>query len=148
MFLQRLGRLEAASEAEPAAAAPPARTAAPTVAGRGASRATSWLSTVAASIAVAAAILFGALPVASWLAERPVAAPVVEPAPVDPLPVARGTESRIARARELHASGRLHDALRALDAVDVADPLRDDVDRLRADLQRELLGGVAAGQAR
>jgi len=40
------------------------------------------------------------------------------------------------RARALFASGRLYDALRAADLVRPADPLRQDADRLKAEIQR------------
>ena len=43
------------------------------------------------------------------------------------------------RARALFASGRLYDALRAVDLVRPTDPLRADADKLKAAIQRELL---------
>ena len=49
------------------------------------------------------------------------------------------------RARELYAGGHLRDALRLLDGIGIADPLRPHADRLRADIQRVLLAAVAAG---
>jgi hypothetical protein len=61
----------------------------------------------------------------------------------DPLPVVRASETAVATAQELYGSGRFRDALRALDRVDIADPLRPEADRLRIDIQRELL--AAAG---
>jgi hypothetical protein len=51
----------------------------------------------------------------------------------------RRGEMALTRARSLAAGGALHDALSALDAVRATDPQRPDADRLRADLQRELL---------
>src|SRR5687768_1501936 len=141
MFLQRLGRLEAAA---PALSAEAVNRTFPPHASRAGGRAaeTKWVATAVASILVAAAILLSALPVASWLAELPVAAPAVEPARVEPLPVVRGAEMRVSRARALYTAGRLHDALRILDEVDVADPVRPDADRLKADVQRDLLAAV------
>ena len=50
------------------------------------------------------------------------------------------------QARALFASGKLRDALRALDRVPVGDALRPDAERLRADIQRELLA-VAGAEA-
>ena len=47
--------------------------------------------------------------------------------------------SAIERATALHKSGRLHDALRALEGVRPVDPLRADADKLKADIQRELI---------
>ena len=46
---------------------------------------------------------------------------------------------RFARARALAAGGHLHDALQALDHVRITDPLRPEADRLRADIQQQLL---------
>ena len=57
----------------------------------------------------------------------------------DPLPLAQASEFPLSRARAYAANGRLHDALRALDRIPMADPLRRDADRLRADVQRQLL---------
>ncbi len=56
-----------------------------------------------------------------------------------PLPIPRRAETAIARARALAAGGRLHDALLALDAVRTTDPLRPEADRLRAEIQQQLL---------
>jgi tetratricopeptide (TPR) repeat protein len=66
-----------------------------------------------------------------------------ESAPVrsvqDPLVVPRSGETAIERARALAASGKLYDALRAVELVRPTDPLRADADKLKADIQRELL---------
>ena len=51
----------------------------------------------------------------------------------------RRGETALARARSLAAGGALHDALSVLDGVRATDPQKPDADRLRADLQRELL---------
>ena len=60
--------------------------------------------------------------------------------PVEPrLALPRRGETALARARALEASGHLRDALAALDEIRVADPERGDADRLRADLQRQLM---------
>jgi tetratricopeptide (TPR) repeat protein len=55
------------------------------------------------------------------------------------LPLPRRGEMALARARALAAGGHLHDALSALDQVRATDPQKPDADRLRADIQRELL---------
>ena len=47
------------------------------------------------------------------------------------------------RARELYAGGHLRDALRLLEGIGIADPARQEADRLRADIQRVLLASVA-----
>ncbi|MBI3400014.1 MAG: hypothetical protein HY048_01230 [Acidobacteria bacterium] len=69
-------------------------------------------------------------------------APVAAAAPVAPelvLPLPRRGEMSLARARSLAAGGHLHDALIALDAVRPTDPQKADADRLRADIQHQLL---------
>jgi tetratricopeptide (TPR) repeat protein len=69
------------------------------------------------------------------------------------LPLPRRGETALIRARALAATGHLHDALSALDAVQPTDPQQADADRLRADIQRQLLaftpvpsGEVADGE--
>ena len=63
---------------------------------------------------------------------------------LEPLPLPAATESYLARSRSLFASGRLRDALRELDRVPVGDSQRAAADRLRAEIQRELLAVAAA----
>jgi tetratricopeptide (TPR) repeat protein len=55
------------------------------------------------------------------------------------LPLPRRGETALLRARSLAAGGRLHEALSILDAVRPTDPQQADVNRLRADIQRQLL---------
>ena len=55
------------------------------------------------------------------------------------LPLPRRGETALLRARALAAGGHLHEALSTLDAVRPTDPQQADVNRLRADLQRQLL---------
>jgi hypothetical protein len=156
VFLQRLGRLQ-----PPAAerGAIPGRhpllepSAAPHRTARGAAAPalrTNWFATVVASAIVATAIVLAAQPIASWLGDRPIAAPPVSARPDEPLPTLRQSELQIARAAELHAAGRLHDALRLLDGIDRADPLRAEADRVTAAVQRDLLAttGPPASEAR
>jgi len=59
------------------------------------------------------------------------------------LPVPRRGEDALARARALAASGHLRDALTALDAVRPTDAQRTDADRLRGDIQRQILALTA-----
>jgi hypothetical protein len=47
------------------------------------------------------------------------------------------------RARALAVTGHLHDAMSALDLVRLTDPERPDADRLRAEIQRQLLALTA-----
>ena len=56
-----------------------------------------------------------------------------------PLPIPHASERHLARAQSLYAAGRLRDALAFLDRIPVGDPLRPDADRLRANVQRQLL---------
>ena len=137
MLLQRLGHLDAAPRPR-IEEAPRRRPLTAFQAGTPQER-TNWFSTVLLSAAIIAAVLLLAQPVASWLGELPVVAPQPRAEHVEPLPIVRASEARLARARELYASGRLRDALRLVDAIDIADPLRSDADRLKADIQRDLL---------
>jgi tetratricopeptide (TPR) repeat protein len=152
VFLQRLQRLENAAHAlhvdgsGPASShAAPLRTLAPP---------TNWWLTLSVSAAIATALLLATGPVTSWLAEMPIDAPAVQTPRAEPLPLVRSSEMLIARARTLRASGRLREALRTLERVGIADPLRAEADRVRAEVQRGLLAAVdpasaiAAGIAR
>ncbi len=64
------------------------------------------------------------------------------------LPVPRRAETSLARARALMTSGRLRDALPLLESIRSTDPERPDADRLRADIQRQLiaLGSLPAAR--
>jgi len=101
-----------------------------------------WLPTVLASAAVATAIVLIALPVASWIAELPVAAPQVEAVRPEPLPIVRTSELVLARARALYEGGKLKDALIMLDRINRTDALKPEADRLRAVVQRDVLAGA------
>jgi hypothetical protein len=106
-----------------------------------------WTAIAALAVFVAAAMLLGGLPIGTWISgllsdDAPVSA---QAPPADPLPTVRGADMAIDRARALHGDGRLHDALRVLERVGIADPLRGEADRLRARIQQELL--AAAGLA-
>ena len=57
----------------------------------------------------------------------------------EPLPVPRASETHLARALSLSATGRLHDALRTLDQIPVGDSLHQEADFLRGDIQQRLL---------
>lgn len=61
----------------------------------------------------------------------------------DPLPVPAACEIRLARARELFARGRLHEAAAELDGGDPDQQHRASMDELRVAIQRQLL---AAGR--
>ena len=149
MFLQRLGIAEAGH----AAATPIPRGSSDTTASqllrrhtdRGPGpRATNWTATIGVCLAIAGAIFLAAQPIASWLGERPVIAPLTSPRASDPVPVVRTSELRLARAKTLYDDGKLQDALRALDAIDRGDPLRRDAETLIASIQGALLATVPA----
>jgi tetratricopeptide (TPR) repeat protein len=143
VFLQRLGRLDAVDAPTPSS--PRERTAIrrPALARRHSNRAASgrshWLATVAASVAVTAIILLGALRTASWLRESPVAVRAGDSTQREPLPIVRDAERRIDRAQALRDAGRFREALREIDVVELGDPLRPQADRLRAEIQHVLL---------
>jgi hypothetical protein len=100
-----------------------------------------WVAAGVIALFVAATMLLGGLPIGAWLSELDGAPPVELTHAVSdgPLPVVREAEVALARARTLHEKGSLREALSALDRIGIADPLRSEADRLRADLQRELL---------
>jgi hypothetical protein len=69
---------------------------------------------------------------------------IVTPAP---LPIPSPTEAYLAQGRALFAGGKLRDAMRYLDRVPLGDSLRQDADRLRGEIQRELLAVASAETA-
>jgi hypothetical protein len=56
------------------------------------------------------------------------------------LGVPRRGEMALGQARALEARGRLHEALAVLEMVRLTDPEKPEADRVRADIQRQLLG--------
>ncbi len=106
-----------------------------------------WIT--AAAIVIVGAIAF-VLVAPNGLAWFPVQATTGAPAAIvslpPPIPLPSPAETYVVRARSLFASGKLRDALRALDRVPAGDALRPDAERLRADIQRELLA-VAGAEA-
>jgi len=138
-FLQRLNRFEVATDRDR-----PLRSSRDTVRKPSpAARTTRWVPTILASAAVATAIVLLALPVASWIAELPIAAPAPEAVRPEPLPIARTADMALARAQALYESGKPKDALLMLDRIARTDPLRPEAERLRAIVQRDVL--AAAG---
>jgi hypothetical protein len=61
------------------------------------------------------------------------------------LPLAQPGEISLRRARRLFTTGHAVDALRMLELIRSSDPFRADADRLRAEIQRELLQYVPSG---
>jgi len=139
VFLHRLGRLDAvtpSSQRERTAIRPATpRRHSNTASGRR----SHWWATIAASVAITAVILLGALRTASWLRESPVAVRAGDSMQREPLPIVRDAERRIGRAQTLRDAGRLREALLELDVVELGDPLRPQADRLRSEIQHVLL---------
>jgi len=152
-FLERLDRLEAAASpaGTPPGAGVQARRAARRAAGSPRRARYRW----ALPLAILGAVLIGGLYLFSardviagfvWSNQRwgqngrPGAS-----LPEEPLPLPAPTEIALTRARTLAAAGHLRDALRVLDAVTPADPLRAEADRLRSSIQQTLLMGVGIG---
>jgi tetratricopeptide (TPR) repeat protein len=107
-----------------------------------------WLTTTAAIVAVAA-IAFVIVTPNGWSDWFPVQATTgapVQVSPPPPLPVPAPTDVYLAQARAMFSRGKLRDALRALDRVPAGDTLRADAERLRGDIQRELLA-IATAEA-
>jgi len=94
-------------------------------------------------VATATAIVLGG-PVLSWMIDVPTAVPPTAQA-AEPLPIVRTADTLLDRARGFYTGGHLHDALRLLDRIDIADPVRAEADRLRTDVQRDLLAAASAG---
>jgi hypothetical protein len=137
LFLERLQRSELLP-APPVAAGQPVRR----DAAKPAAAVWNWVATGAVSVVLAVVILIAARPVATFVAELPIAIPSAAPVPVEPLPVARASDRALAQAQALRAQGRDVEALRVLDAVDVADAQRAAADALRAEIQRTVLAEI------
>ena len=67
------------------------------------------------------------------------AAATTVPREMAALPGPRRAEAAMARARAFVASGRLRDALPMLESIHATDPERPEADRLRAEIQRQLI---------
>lgn len=108
-----------------------------------------WWATAAAIVLVAAVSFVLVTPngLADWFpVQATIGAPVQFTSAPAPLPIPAPTEAYLTQARTMFASGKLRDALRALDRMPIGDALRADAERLRADIQRELLA-VASAEA-
>ena len=109
----------------------------------------SWWAIAAAAVLVGALSFVVMSPngLGDWFpAQATTDTPVTATVSPRPLPVPSPTETYLTQARALYARGKLRDALRALDRVPVGDSLRPDADRLRGDVQRQLLA-VAIAEA-
>ena len=141
VFLERLNRMDASpvvadarTESAPARRSVPLRT-------RSSAPWTGWIAASIGAGLVAIVMLLGGLPIGNWLSElqHVSEAPAPQSPPADALPVVRASEAVLTRARALYAGGHFHDALRSLERIDIADPFRPDADRLRGEIQRDLL---------
>jgi tetratricopeptide (TPR) repeat protein len=144
--LERLNRLEA-----PALGDLPSRTRAesrPLRTGRSTRASRSGLGIAAASAVLVMGLALGGYATAAashvdWrtilqFSDPPAAS--VHTVSQDALPLLpRRGEMALGRARTLAAGGHLHEALDALDHVSPTDPQKAEADRLRADVQRQLL---------
>ncbi len=105
-------------------------------------RLTAWLG-LAISVVVAAFVTAGAIPFEwTWTRTPPAQTglPALSPAPADPgLQMPRRGERALTRARVLTQGGRLRDALVSLEQVTITDVEKVEADRLRADIQRQLM---------
>jgi hypothetical protein len=153
VFLDRLNRVGAhgvVADTPPASAPPRRSVVRPRIADIAREpRRMRWLAAGAVALVIAVVMLIGGLPIGTWLSEFQASTPpraAVSPV-LEPLPVVRASETAIDRAQTLRADGRLLDALRALETIDLADPFRAEADRLRALIQRDQLAaaGIATG---
>ena len=145
VLLERMGRLEGSGFDAPIdRKTAPARRSAGRAEARERGRRWPWVLAALGLAAAGVAVYYGAAPALSWLADVPAAQPVTQVAP-EPLPMVRTADTLLDRARELYAGGHFHDALRLLDRIGIADPVRPDADRLRADIQRDLLAAESGG---
>jgi len=150
VLLDRLDRSERSEPACDAAAdsfeAPRLVLDEPAPAGR---RAAPWVMLSALLLVIAAAGVFAAgatRPEWGALVERALSrradrippAPAVSAEPAS-LPMPRPAEAALERARAMVASGRLRDALPLLESIRVTAPERAEADRLRGDIQRQLI---------
>lgn len=62
------------------------------------------------------------------------------------LPIPRRADAALTRAQALVSGGKLHDALPLLESIRATDPERADADRIRADVQRQLLALASSTQ--
>lgn len=116
-----------------------------------------WMALGALVLIIIAAITSVAgSPSQEWgaLVERALSRRTASPAPSSTardlaLPIPRRSDVALSRARSLMSSGRLRDALPLLEAVRPTDPERAEADRLRGEIQHQLIaiGPLPAPQA-
>ena len=155
-LLERLDRLETTSASPPSPESRRERQA--TAAGATGERSRSKLGLAATLMIVAVILAMGGYAATSegaaaawrsWLALQTVPQGTTSAPPVvreQSLALPRRGEIALTRARALAAGGHLSDALTTLDAVRPTDAQRADADRLRTEIQRQLLALVPAGE--
>jgi tetratricopeptide (TPR) repeat protein len=143
-FLTRIDRIHAATPAERAPVTAPSRLPFRPRAAASARRGSRWVSAMFLILLIATSVVA----IASW-DQLQVWIPALNTGAQDglaptrvvqePLIVPRSSETALERALALRASGRLYDAIRAVELVRPTDPLRGDADKLKADIQKEIL---------
>jgi hypothetical protein len=92
----------------------------------------------ALGLAVGVGVVLGGLAVRAWFLNVP-AAILPTTVATEPLPVVRTADMELDRARSYYGGGHLYDALHLLDRIPSGDPIRPEADRLKGDIQRDLL---------
>jgi hypothetical protein len=144
--LDRLDRLEAGAAPQAPDLGRRGRRVAVPLAGDAIARPSHWLIITFAVLVILGAGAAGAVSRAhldwrAWL-PLPIAPSASAARPVSrdvTLPLPRHGETTLARANALALGGRLSDALAVLETIRPTDPVRPAADRMRADLQRQLL---------
>jgi len=142
-ILARVNRLEAAVNAvesaqRPLATRPPPGHALASVPPRSLNRARFLLALVV-TLGATIGLVITALELVSRASdESPGSAPLIQPAE-EPVPLAKPGEIALTRARRLFGTGHPTEALHMLELIRAGDPRRGDADRLRAEIQHELL---------
>ena len=145
-LLQRLNRLETGNAGKRGKGDRSPRPSAENDDEQAATSAFGWSMTLAAALIV---VFAGAAGVAYWspvdwrslmALSRVPPAPAAGPVSREPaLPLPRRGEMALGHATELAAGGHLRDALAVLDTIRLTDAQRAAADRLRADIQRQLI---------
>ncbi len=144
-ILERINRLEQLSPNWLLAAPPPSGG---TPAVHGTSR-RAWFALAGLVVVIVAAAAFAAGAFRGDLRPLlvrpiPLSAPIARLASDPEALIPRRGENALVRARALAQAGRLREALAALETVRPTDVQKADADRLRADLQRQLIGMALA----
>jgi tetratricopeptide (TPR) repeat protein len=143
-LLDRLNRLQqVAPQVLPPAVPAPEAVGAASAVPQSRSRAGAWVALVAMALVIVAAAIFALGSIGTdWglLLDRrgsptPAPAQVAEVSP----PVPRRGETALSRAQSLVRGGKLRDALVALESVRLTDPQKAEADRLKADVQKQLI---------